>query len=109
MAKGTTKPSDRRGNNPEPGPQPGGRAEQRGTAEQLDSAAAPGEPAVDWERDEQERLPPRGTGNQANQGGGKPTSARRADEKPVENSPAPASSEGEQSGGTRGPTRSPGN
>jgi hypothetical protein len=109
MAIGTTRSSDREGTNPEPGPQPGGRAEQRGTAEQLDSAAAPGDPAVDWERDEQERLPPRGAGSQANQGTGKPTSAGRADEKPVDDSSAPGSSEGEQSGGTRGPSRSPGN
>ena len=103
MAKSTTKPSDRGRNNPEPGPPPGGRAEQRDTAEQLESATpvAP-DPAVEWEREEQERLPPRGTGAQDNQGGNR-TDTPRGDV-PSDPVPAPAVSDGEQSGGTRGPS-----
>jgi hypothetical protein len=53
---------------PESWPAPGTRAEQRDTDEQLATAAGHGDPATAWEREEQEKLPPRGAGNQHNQG-----------------------------------------
>ena len=103
MAKSTTKPSDRGRNNPEPGPAPGGRAEQRDTKEQLRAGTAVSDdPALEFEREEQERLPPRGTGAQDNQGGNRGQTARP--DQPSDEAPAPAVSEGEQSGGTRGPS-----
>lgn len=103
MAKSLTKPSDRGRNSPEPGPAPGGRAGQRDTAEQLRNATpVPPDPALEWERDEQDRLPPRGTGSQDNQGGNKFDTPRG--ETASDEVPAPAVSEGDQSGGTRGPS-----
>src|SRR4051794_21784146 len=102
MAKSTTKPSDRGRNNPEPGPPPGGRAEQRDTAEQLESATPVHDPAVAWERDEQEHLPPRGTGAQDNQGDNHRDMPRG--DQPSDGAPPPAVAEGDQSGGTRGPS-----
>src|SRR5437867_10354610 len=89
MAKSMIKPSDRGRNNPDPGPPPGGRAEQRDTAEQLQQATpvAP-DPAVEWERDEQELLPPRGTGSQDNQGGNRYAGPRP--EGPGDEAPPPA-------------------
>jgi hypothetical protein len=103
MARSTTKPSDRGRNNPEPGPPPGGRAEQRDTGEQLRNATpVPPDPAVEWERDEQDRLPPRGTGAQDNQGSNKYDEPRG--DVPADEAPAPAVSAGDQSGGTRGPS-----
>ena len=67
MPKSPFKPSDRGRNNPEPGPTPGTRAEQRDTDEQL-AAAEAGDDATAFEREEQEHLPPRGEGSQHNQG-----------------------------------------
>jgi hypothetical protein len=68
MAKSTSKPSDRGRNSPEPGPTPGTRAEQRDTTPQMTSGQPSDDPALEWERSEQEKLPPRGTGNIHNQG-----------------------------------------
>ena len=68
MPKSQLKPSDRGRNSQEPGPTPGTRAEQRDTDEQLVSAQASGDDATAFERDEQEKLPPRGQGSQHNQG-----------------------------------------
>lgn len=113
MTKPRPKPSDRGRNSPEPGPTPGTRAEQRDTEEQLAPARARGDEALAWERDEQERLPPRGEGSQHNQGEDKgPTlheTAPRAEspaEEPVAVTGAPAGSPAAEfhSGGTRGPS-----
>jgi hypothetical protein len=68
MPRSQLKPSDRGRNTLEPGPAPGTRAEQRDTDEQLVSAHARGDDATAFERDEQEKLPPRGQGSQHNQG-----------------------------------------
>jgi hypothetical protein len=68
MAKAHPKPSDRGRDNPEPGPVPGTRAEQRGTEEQLHASDSPPDGPLAWERGEQERLPLRGEGSQHNQG-----------------------------------------
>ena len=68
MPKSQLKPSDRGRNALEPGPAPGMRAEQRDTDEQLVSAHSSGDDATAFERDEQEKLPPRGQGSQHNQG-----------------------------------------
>ena len=102
MTRSYPKPSDRGRNSPEPGPPPGARAEQRDTEEQLETGRATTDEALAWEREEQEKLPPRGQGSQHNQG---------ADAGPtvVSGSPrweaAPAAvPPGLQSGGTRGPS-----
>jgi hypothetical protein len=99
MAKPTTKPSDRGRDNPEPGPVPGTRAGQRGTAEQLAGTAVLDDPAVEWERSEQDKLPPRGTGSQHNQG----DEAAPAVEEP-EAAPAVTDDTGLQQGGNKGPS-----
>jgi hypothetical protein len=110
MAKTTLKPSDRGRNNPEPPPPPGTRAEQRGTLEQLENDPVRGDdPAVEWERSEQERLPPRGAGSQQNQGEAKGPSIAdlplHQTAEGRENAPAAAAVvPGLQSGGTRGPS-----
>lgn len=104
MAKPTTKPSDRGASprNPEPGGPPGTRATQRGTKEQLDAGPEGGDPATAFEREEQEKLPPRGDGSQHNQG--EDHGAR------VQDKPEGVADEGElvgagrQSGGNRGPS-----
>jgi hypothetical protein len=110
MAKTMLKPSDRGRNNPEPGPTPGTRAEQRGTIDQLEAAPEhTDDPAVEWERSEQVRLPPRGEGSQHNQGEARvPAIAdlglheepRAREESPAALTVVP----GLQSGGTRGPS-----
>ena len=68
MPRSQLKASDRGRNTLEPGPAPGTRAEQRDTDEQLVSAHARGDEATAFERDEQEKLPPRDQGSQHNQG-----------------------------------------
>jgi hypothetical protein len=107
MQKVNPKPSDRGRNNPEPGPTPGSRAIQRDTSGQLDSSPQGGDPATEFERSEQEHLPPRGTGSQQNQGDDhgptvaevtQPSPDRSADARDL--GPEP----GLHSGGTRGPS-----
>jgi hypothetical protein len=101
MTRSHPKPSDRGRNSPEPGPPPGARAEQRDTEEQLETGHGTTDEALAWEREEQEKLPPRGAGSQHNQG---------ADAGPTVSSGSPRSEEpaliapGLQSGGTRGPS-----
>jgi hypothetical protein len=101
MTRSHPKPSDRGRNSPEPGPPPGTRAEQRDTEEQLETAHGTTDEALAWEREEQEKLPPRGEGSQHNQG---------ADAGPTVASGSPRSEDvptiapGLQSGGTRGPS-----
>lgn len=113
MTKPHPKPSDRGRNSPEPGPAPGTRAEQRDTEEQLLTAPEGGDEALAWEREEQEKLPPRGEGSQHNQGEDRGPSLRESApraESPVEEevrgSGAPAGSPAAEfhSGGTRGPS-----
>lgn len=113
MAKPRPKPSDRGRNSPEPGPTPGTRAEQRDTDEQLTPAPTSGDVALAWEREEQEKLPPRGAGSQHNQGPEKgPTlheSTPRApspfsEEVSVDRAPAGTPAAEFHSGGTRGPS-----
>ena len=107
MAKSTSKPSDRGRNNPEPGPAPGSRALQRDTATQLDEGHSGGDPATRWEREEQEHLPPRGTGNIHNQGEDHgPTVAEVHDITPERSADARdiGPEPGLHSGGTRGPS-----
>lgn len=113
MPKSPLKPSDRSRNDPEPGPIPGTRAEQRDTDEQLAAADAGGDGATAFEREEQEKLPPRGEGSQHNQGPGKgPTlheTAPRAEspvEEEIRGASAPAGTPAAEfhSGGTRGPS-----
>jgi hypothetical protein len=104
MAKDTNNPPDRVRNDPEPGPPPGLRAEQRDTEEQLEQAEPSHDPAVDWEREEQEQLPPRGTGSQTNQAHDRQRRPQASMAKPDREAiPAP-NREGEQSGGNRGPS-----
>jgi hypothetical protein len=107
MAKTQGKTSSRGREGPEPGPPPGGRAEQRSTREQLPDSSAGGDPATAWEREEQEHLPSRSTGSQRNQGADKQTQGEEPDER-AESDAAPSSLEGEQSGGDRGSSRKPG-
>jgi hypothetical protein len=101
MTRSRPKPSDRGRDNPEPGPVPGTRASQRDTEEQL-AAAHRGDDATEWERSEQENLPPRGEGSQHNQGRDRSeTLATRH----VSGGPEPsADAAGLQSGGNRGPS-----
>ena len=102
MTRSYPKPSDRGRNSPEPGPPPGARAEQRDTEEQLETARATTDEALSWEREEQEKLPPRGQGSQHNQGADAgPTvvsGSPRSEDAPVAVPP------GLHSGGTRGPS-----
>jgi hypothetical protein len=102
MTKPHPKPSDRGRNSPEPGDTPGTRAGQRDTEEQLEAGHRTSDPALAWERDEQEKLPPRGEGSQHNQG---------ADAGPTIESGSPRREEtggepvvGAHTGGTRGPS-----
>jgi hypothetical protein len=109
MARTTIKPSDRGRDNPEPGPPPGARAEQRGTIEQLEDAPDVEDPAVEWERSEQERLPLRGAGSQHNQGETKEPVIGELGlhEEPAAREESPEAMRivpGLQSGGTRGPS-----
>jgi len=113
MPKSQVKPSDRDRNRPEPGPTPGTRAEQRDTEEQLESADSRGGAATAFEREEQEKLPPRGAGSQHNQGPAKgPTlheTAPRAEspsDEEIRGTAAPAGTPAAEfhSGGTRGPS-----
>lgn len=107
MAKPTTKPSDRGRNTPEGGPPPGSRAGQRSTVEQLEEGQVSDDPALQFERDEQERLPPRGTGAQQNQGRDHgPTVASSGKREPTTDVPV-GDDDGLQSGGTRGPSNAP--
>jgi len=117
MPKSQLKPSDRGRNTPEPGPTPGTRAEQRDTDEQLAAAGASGDTATAFERDEQEKLPPRGAGSQHNQGRSKgprlnETAPRTESlvEEEVKGIRAPAGTPAAEfhSGGTRGPTHTRG-
>lgn len=106
MAKPTLKPSDRGRDNPEPGPVPGTRAAQRDTTPQLESGHRSDDPALEWERGEQEKLPPRGTGNQHNQGRDHEVTITEAkglnrDSMEVGDRLPP---EGLHTGGTRGPS-----
>jgi hypothetical protein len=113
MAKPHPKPSDRGRNSPEPGPTPGTRAEQRDTDEQLAPTRGSDDEALAWEREEQEKLPPRGAGSQRNQGQDKgprlhetaPRAESPADEEPSTVAAAAGSPAAEfHSGGTRGPS-----
>ena len=103
MAKLHPKPSDRGRNSPEPGPTPGTRAAQRDTDEQLSTGRTGDDEALAWERDEQEKLPPRGDGSQHNQGEDKgPTlheTSPRVEDPTSVNAAVPL-----QSGGSRGPS-----
>lgn len=84
---------------------PRDRAEQRDTAEQLRDdphPARPDEPTA-WERELQERLPPRGEGSQRDEPVEKPTAepeARTEDTGPVLTGAV-------QTGGPRGPSSKP--
>lgn len=109
MAKNLIKSSDRGRNSPEPGDPPGSRASQRSTEEQLAAPepSAVSDPAVEWERSEQDKLPPRGQGSQQNQGeergpmiGEGATGPADVGGSVATGAPAP----GLQSGGTRGPS-----
>jgi hypothetical protein len=112
MTKPHPKPSDRGRNSPEPGPTPGTRAEQRDTDEQLEAGRAGGEDSLAWERDEQEKLPPRGAGSQHNQGADKgpllhdqsPRAESPAEVEPPAVGPAGTPAAEVHSGGTRGPS-----
>jgi hypothetical protein len=107
MAKSTIKASDRGRNTPEPGPTPGTRALQRDTATQLDEGRSGGDPATSWEREEQDNLPPRGTGSIHNQGEDHgPTVAEVHDITPGRSADARdiGPEPGLHSGGTRGPS-----
>ncbi len=102
MTRPHPKPSDRGRNSPEPGPPPGARAQQRDTEEQLETGHRTADEALSWEREEQEKLPPRGEGSQHNQG---------ADAGPTVASGSPRAEDvaitavsGLHSGGTRGPS-----
>jgi hypothetical protein len=112
MPKSQVKPSDRGRNTLEPGPTPGTRAEQRDTEEQLAGSDSRGG-ATAFERDEQEKLPPRGEGHQHNQGQEKGPrlheTAPRAEspaEEEIRGSGTPAGTPAAEfhSGGTRGPS-----
>ena len=107
MQKSNPKPSDRGRDNPEPGPPPGSRSIQRDTTEQLQADHPTGDPATEFERTEQDHLPPRGTGSIHNQGEDhgptvaevkEPAPERSADARDL--GPEP----GLHSGGTRGPS-----
>ena len=103
MAKPHPKPSDRGRNSPEPGPTPGTRSEQRDTEEQLAAARATGDEPLSWEREEQEKLPPRGEGSQHNQGSDKGATLRSGAPR-AEDAPTTVPSTGLHTGGTRGPS-----
>jgi hypothetical protein len=113
MPKSEVKPSDRGRNQAEPGPTPGTRAQQRDTDEQLAAAKDGGDGATAFEREEQEKLPPRGEGSQHNQGPAKGPTLHETEprvESPVDEeirrSDAPAGTPDAEfhSGGTRGPS-----
>lgn len=117
MPKSQLKPSDRGRNSHGPGPTPGTRAEQRDTDEQLAAADARGDAATAFERDEQEKLPPRGQGSQHNQGlskGPRLHETAPRTESPVEEevreirAPAGTPAAEFHSGGTRGPSHNHG-
>jgi hypothetical protein len=85
---------------------PGSRAVQRDSRTQLEGDRHSSRPdtATAWERELQERLPPRGDGSQHNQGEDKgPRTVR--DE--VADDVAPSPSTIDQTGGMRGPTKEP--
>jgi hypothetical protein len=103
MTKPHPKPSDRGRNSPEPGPTPGTRAEQRDTDEQITPTSASGDQALAWERDEQEKLPPRGAGSQHNQGEDKGPTLHAGPPR-VEEPLASVPPAGLHTGGTRGPS-----
>ena len=104
-----SKPSDRGRDNPEPGPVPGTRAVQRSTAAQLEDHDPGGDPATEWERSEQDKLPPRGAGSQHNQGDDREPTVAEVGEDALEAPDVPAdnSRDGLQLGGDRGPSNSP--
>jgi hypothetical protein len=106
MAKPLTKPSDRGRDNPEPGDTPGTRSSQRGTVAQLEREEPGGDPAVEWERSEQDKLPPRGAGSQRNQGDDKEPTVAEVGEDAVAGPdiPAATSDAGLQLGGDKGPS-----
>jgi hypothetical protein len=107
MAKNAPKLSDRGRNNPEPGPTPGTRAIQRDTTTQLDAAPETGDHATEWERSEQDHLPPRGSGSVHNQGPDHgPTIAEAPEVAPDRSADARdiGPEPGLHSGGTRGPS-----
>jgi hypothetical protein len=106
MSKPHPKPSDRGRDNPEPGPPPATRAEQRDTAEQLENDCSPADGPLAWERGEQEKLPPRGEGSQHNQGDERGPTLRESD-RPTEPPTAGGREPGLQSGGNRRPSHTP--
>lgn len=86
---------------------PGSRAVQRDSRTQLeeDRSRARHDEATAWERELQDRLPPRGDGSQHNQGDDHaPVTVR--DEVAEDLGPAPRTIN--QMGGTRGPSKEPG-
>ena len=105
MTKPHPRPSDRGRENPEPGPAPGTRAAQRDTDEQLAAHHDAGQDALEWERAEQERLPPRGEGSQKNQGEARGPSIHDASSPRRDDDTAspPTDLDGLHSGGNRRP------
>ena len=85
--------------NPEPSGPPGSRAGQRETEGQLSQGRVSADDALAWEREEQERLPPRGTSVSD------PPSAA-AERQPPEEAPTAGDEVDEnlQVGGSRGPS-----
>lgn len=84
----------------------GSRSVQRDSRTQLEEdrhPARPDEPTA-WERDLQNRLPPRGDGSQHNQGEDK---ERRTIEDELAEDRGPAASTISHTGGTRGPSKAP--
>jgi hypothetical protein len=85
---------------------PGSRAVQRDSRTQLEEDAHPArhdEPTA-WERELQDRLPPRGDGSRHNQGEDREPATVR-DEVAEDLGPAPSTIE--QMGGNKGPSKGP--
>jgi hypothetical protein len=85
---------------------PGSRSVQRDSRTQLEEGRQPAraEDPTAWERQLQNRLPPRGDGSQHNQGEDK--DPRTINDEEVEDR-GPAASTISQTGGTRGPGKAP--
>jgi hypothetical protein len=67
-----------------------------------------GDPATEWERSEQDKLPPRGAGSQHNQGEDREPTVAEVGEDAVAGPDLPiGAGDGLQLGGDRGPTSSP--
>jgi hypothetical protein len=85
---------------------PGSRAVQRDSRTQIEGDRPPSrhDEATAWERELQERLPPRGGGSQHNQGEDRGQSTVRDE---VADDVGPAPSTIDQTGGMRGPSKEP--